>query len=95
MNHHDARRLAMQRDILLGYQHPYHNDIHGAGFLDFLKPLGTVLKPFIGPVVSAIGDVLGQSHEQNPNPHDQLMQLFNETSDPKLKLEILKMLQSK
>jgi len=91
MDSKSARHAAIQRDILLGYQHPYHNDINGSGFIDWLKPIGTILKPFIGPVVSAIGDVMG-SHSK-PDSQAQLQQLYNETTDPKLKLEILKMMQ--
>ena len=78
---------------MLGYNHPYHNDINGAGFIDFLKPL----VPLIGPVVSAIGDLFGQhkTHQDSVASKEQLMQLYNEATDPKLKLEILKMINNK
>lgn len=84
----------MQRDILVGYQHPCHHEINGEGFLDFLKPIGNILKPLIGPVLSAIPGIMGdvEKNKVKPGPsfNDQLMQLYNSTEDPKMKLEILK-----
>lgn len=88
----------MQKDILIGYQNPYHNEINGEGFLDFLKPIGNILKPFIKPVLGAIPGILENVDKNKPKPvttsfNDQLLQLYNSTDDPKMKLEILKQMQ--